>query len=84
MQFNTAVDVPLIVKNMWLGPKFNGVTFMSTDQEMNFTMYISTTMIRPAISGNYTCEVMINSSSQFIVGNEIASGYLEIIVGKKL
>ena len=57
---------------------------MSTDQEMNFTMYISTTMIRPAISGNYTCEAMINSSSQFIVGNEIASGYLEIIVGKKL
>ena len=25
VQFNTAVDVPLIIKNMWLGP--NGVAF---------------------------------------------------------
>ena len=84
VQFSAAVDVLLNIKIMWHGPE--GVTFMSTNQEqmMNFTAYMSTTTIKAAINGNYSCEAMISSSSQFITGSENASGNLEIIVGMKL
>ena len=82
VQFDEAVDVPLTIIGNWIGP--DGA-FASTNLEliMNFTMYMSTTMIGAAKNGTYSCEVMINSSSQFIIGNEHASGHLEIIVGKK-
>ena len=84
VQFDEAVDVWLNVKIMWHGP--GGVTLITTNQEqmINFTVYTSTTTIEAAISGNYSCEAMISSSSQFIIGNKNASGNLEIIVGMKL
>ena len=88
VKFSENVDLLLNVFTTWTGP--NSTVLTQTHQgpavmvnQLNST-YSSMATADAAKSGNYTCEVSVNSTSPFITDRKelMSTGIAAIIVGK--
>ena len=81
-----SVDVELNVITVWSGPI--GTVFTpessvrATRYRLNFTMYKSTVTVDNINRGNYTCQAIVNSSSQFLAGEINKATEITIMAGK--
>ena len=80
-----SVDVELNVITIWSGPVGTAFTPGSSVHatKLNFTMYMSTVTVDNITCGNYTCQVIVNSSSQFLTGEVNKATEITIMAGKQ-
>ena len=81
VELSPAVDVPVTVTTVWTGPVGTTVTPTSSVME-SLTRYTIMAMVDAARNGDYTCQVTLSSSSQFITDSGMTSGMTTITVGE--
>ena len=84
VELSLVVDVPVTVNTEWMGPAGVSLTPANPVPAMmeSPTRYTSTVMVDAARSGDYTCQAMVTSSSQFTTGSGIMSGTAVVNVGE--
>ena len=93
VELGSAVDVPVIVSTVWVGP--NGFTANDTSQPISgisSTMYYNTSRavissFKRSQSGVYTCTVTLIASSStrsYLIDSITTSGSIRVTIGERV